>query len=286
MPSPTTSQLPKPKSWDEFEDIVADLMRELWKDNFLTRNGRSGQKQYGVDIFGQPDNLDGRYAGVQCKLTDKLTIQTIDNEVEEAQRFRPLLAVFIIATSMSRDAVLQEIVRTHNWPFRVHVMFWEDISLALSGFPQLLEKHFPGWIKTTMREDQVRQLIFSSEPSDYSYEASTGQFFLKRDTDLRIVLDRTNDNLEYSSFDEPWVRKFPDPHGYRQEVNIYYRSTLIMKMLLVNVDGGRYTLPLPKSADNLIITPFQYHVGKIINFPPGGYDYDDGLRIAGFKIVE
>lgn len=51
MPIPVTSEMPVPKSWDEFEDICADILKSLWEDPFATRNGRAGQAQNGVDVY-------------------------------------------------------------------------------------------------------------------------------------------------------------------------------------------------------------------------------------------
>lgn len=39
MPSPTTTKLPRPKSWDEFEDICADVLKRIWVDPYIVRNG-------------------------------------------------------------------------------------------------------------------------------------------------------------------------------------------------------------------------------------------------------
>src|SRR5689334_14175302 len=73
MPSPSTTKLPIPKSWDEFEDIVSDVLRVRWATPHVTRNGRSGQKQHGVDIYAIASHLGQRYAGAQCKHVDALS---------------------------------------------------------------------------------------------------------------------------------------------------------------------------------------------------------------------
>src|SRR5262249_2693605 len=65
MVTPATSHLDPPKSWDELEDICADLFGREWQDNNTTRYGRQGQRQNGVDIYGRPGRK--KYAGVQCK---------------------------------------------------------------------------------------------------------------------------------------------------------------------------------------------------------------------------
>jgi hypothetical protein len=71
MPSPPTTDLPRPTSWDEFEDICADVLKRFWDDPYIVRNGRSGQRQHGVDCYGLPKHLGGasakKYAGAQCQ---------------------------------------------------------------------------------------------------------------------------------------------------------------------------------------------------------------------------
>ena len=65
MPTIASSELPVPKSWDEFEDICADLFGRIWNDHNIVRYGRMGQRQNGVDIRGHLPA--GGIAGVQCK---------------------------------------------------------------------------------------------------------------------------------------------------------------------------------------------------------------------------
>jgi hypothetical protein len=73
MPTPSTTDLPRPKSWDEFEDICVDVLKLIWSDPYLVRNGRSGQQQHGVDCYGLPIYLDKtgtkKYAGAQGNRT-------------------------------------------------------------------------------------------------------------------------------------------------------------------------------------------------------------------------
>jgi hypothetical protein len=66
MPNIPQSEIPRPQSWDEFEDIVADLYARIWGVT-AERYGRSGQAQQGVDVYGCPAHLNGGYAGIQCK---------------------------------------------------------------------------------------------------------------------------------------------------------------------------------------------------------------------------
>jgi hypothetical protein len=149
MPMPTTAKWPKPKSEDEFEDIVVDFCRIRWKDPHATRNGRRGQRQHGVDIVGHPPWAKRRAAGAQCKNTDSLTLAGVNAEVEEAKGFNGGLSEFLIVTSGDRDASLQAEVREHYRaqpaPFYVEILFWPDIVADISGSADLVAKHWKGF---------------------------------------------------------------------------------------------------------------------------------------------
>jgi len=56
---------------DEFESMICDLCAFEWGDLNTQKFGRKGQKQYGVDVYGQPVDLNGRYCAAQCKLRTK-----------------------------------------------------------------------------------------------------------------------------------------------------------------------------------------------------------------------
>ena len=157
MPTIPQSEIPCPKSWDEFEDIVADLYARAWDDPHTRRYGRAGQAQQGVDICGRPARLQGRYAGVQCKRYEwgTLTLKAVEAEIARAEEFKPPLAEYTIATSERRDARLQEAVRLITQEreaagkFAVHVVFWEDLSslLAYPNNSDLLRKHYGDWVQ-------------------------------------------------------------------------------------------------------------------------------------------
>jgi hypothetical protein len=153
MPSPQAFSWPPPRDWQAFEDLCADLWSRLWRDPGTQKHGRSGQSQKGVDIYGQPDQ--GRdWEAVQCKLKDPLhkralSRREIEKEISSARKFKPSLRKLVVATTSARDAKLQEAVRLLDkaerqaGSFSVSILFWEDIVLKLSGFPDLVVKHLP-----------------------------------------------------------------------------------------------------------------------------------------------
>jgi hypothetical protein len=180
---------------------------------------------------------------------------------------------------------MQEAIRTATWPFdRVHVMFWDDISLELSGHNDLLQKHFPDWMKRTTTEEHVLAMVQSSSPEDYRYDDSLGELFHKADVSLRIVFERGEQSDR--DFSEPWVTKFPDSRGTQQPIYIYYGQTRVKELPCVHVDGARHVIPYPRSAADLTLTPFQYQVGRILNHHTSGCCFDAALRRAGITVRE
>ncbi len=128
-------QLPKPENWQDFESLCKKLWGEIWKIPYkIKKNGRSGQAQHGVDVYGKPRNEKG-YWGIQCKGKDsytnaKLTKIEIDNEIEKAKFFKPQLEVFVFATTSNKDASIEEYIRLkdiENNNFEILLYCWEDI---------------------------------------------------------------------------------------------------------------------------------------------------------------
>ena len=52
------------------------------------------------------------------------------------------------------------------------------------------------------------------------------------------IRERERDDLQ--PYDEPWVKVFPDPKGYRYEVEARYFGTSIDEFFIVSCDGGRF----------------------------------------------
>jgi len=175
MPTPPTSDLPKPKSWDEFEDMVLDIYKRIWQDPHAEKHGRSGQPQNGVDVYGQQHDPSG-YIGIQCKRYEdgKLDRKVIETEVAKAESFTPPISKYIIATTASRDAKIQKHVRLLNEgrnadnKFLVHVVFWEDIcsDLVDSNNNDLLKKHYSEWERIFQNSEQKSNSISPLEAKE------------------------------------------------------------------------------------------------------------------------
>jgi hypothetical protein len=148
MPTLANSKIPPPKNWDEFEDITLSSLKIKWDSPNLTKHGRQGQPQAGVDIYGG-DNL-GRLVGVQCKKTDlELSVLTIKAEIVKAETFTPPITAFYIATSAPTDVTLQREIRLLSeerltqGKFPIGIFFWDDLARELVKNRAEFKKHYP-----------------------------------------------------------------------------------------------------------------------------------------------
>jgi hypothetical protein len=96
--------IPAPRDWQKLERLCHELYAADWNDPNAQLNGRSGQEQAGVDIYGRP-NKGPDYAGVQCKQRDgvpdakPLSAKALRKEVDRAKTFKPPLKHFTIVKS-------------------------------------------------------------------------------------------------------------------------------------------------------------------------------------------
>lgn len=153
MPSLDAQRFPPPTNWQDFERLCRDLWAEIWQDPTTQANGRSGQKQHGVDVSGQPKR-GSAWAGVQCKgktygYHAALTKKELHAEVEKAKTFTPRLREFIVATTAPKDAAIEREARIlserlrRKRLFRVRVWGWEDVVQQMCRYPELIDKHYP-----------------------------------------------------------------------------------------------------------------------------------------------
>lgn len=143
--------LKHPANWEDFEDLCFHLWKNIWGDNASHPNGRRGQRQNGVDIYGRPA-FNESYTGIQCKGKNEnygkeLTIEEIDKECENAKDFSPQLDTFIMATTSPRDVIVQkhcrEITSKKKYAFEVDTWSWDDIEDEVQCRPDVMEIFYP-----------------------------------------------------------------------------------------------------------------------------------------------
>lgn len=180
-----SERLPPPESPTDFESLCLDLWQDIWRDPGAQKNGRSGQPQAGVDVFG---SCDGRRMGVQCKqksglLHTRLSVAELEAEVGKARGFEPPLDTFIVATSGPADGKIQERARALSAAsppdgpgFAVEVWSWEKIWHELYARQELLRRLRPIYWPRLTSTGQPRRA-----PTRLTHTAAT---LLGRDEEL------------------------------------------------------------------------------------------------------
>ncbi|AOK61073.1 tetratricopeptide repeat protein [Burkholderia ubonensis] len=142
-----------PNTAQGFEDFCHNVYGTIFNDPTATKNGRSGQKQYGVDVFVR----DGeRLFGIQCKQKSfaKLTQAIIDEEVAAAdkglvEKRLPAINELIIATTAANDAKLIAYAarltdeRKQTGKFAVNLAFWDTLQVLVKSNPSLQWQYAP-----------------------------------------------------------------------------------------------------------------------------------------------
>ena len=147
-------QIPPPSSWTIFEDLCLSLFKTIWNDPHAQKNGRAGQSQQGVDVWGSYNSDSATYQGVQCKGKDALygsvpTIDEIKKEIAKAEKFQPLLSHWRFATTAPRDGTLQKEVRLiskkrkEKGLFTVDILGWDDFRDLLCEYKKVLRDYYP-----------------------------------------------------------------------------------------------------------------------------------------------
>lgn len=147
-------QICPPKEWGTFEDLCHALFKRVWHDPLAQKNGRRGQAQHGVDIFGSLNGDRRSYLGVQCKGKDRNYGKRAEwpevlAEIMKAEKFSPPLDKWIFATTAPVDANLQQaarelsVKRMANGQFSVDVLGWEDIQALMASEPTVVTEFYP-----------------------------------------------------------------------------------------------------------------------------------------------
>lgn len=187
-------QIQKPENWQDFEKLCKKLWGEVWNcPNLVKRNGRAGQNQCGVDVYGLPKGEAG-YFGIQCKGKDdysksKLTVAEIECEIAKAKDFKPKLAMLIFATTADKDVKIEQFIREKNLEhidqqmFNIDIFSWADIV-------DLLEEHrttFNWYVNNCQYKDSSDVRVFFEETETFiihpKYIRTTTKFVQKPASD-------------------------------------------------------------------------------------------------------
>jgi hypothetical protein len=106
-------------------------------------------------------------------------------------------------------------------------------------------------------------MIYGSSKAEWLYDDDKGIYTYIKDLNItiRVVRDESG-----GTFSEPWHQGLPDPQATRSIHELYFGASYVGYEFIVNVDGGRASIPLPENGHGSPwITAKQYAFGKIID---------------------
>jgi tetratricopeptide (TPR) repeat protein len=150
----TSVSIPPPKDWQAFERHSRVLFEYSLADPQTQNNGRPGQRQHGVDIYGRRGG-NGVLVGVQCKGKDNDYGGTVSDaellrEVKNTEQFVPPLDEFILITTAPDDASIQEAARLLEQEvqragrqLKIAVWGWGRVHQEITRFPEVIKEFHP-----------------------------------------------------------------------------------------------------------------------------------------------
>lgn len=244
-----------PKNWQDFEDLCKEIWQEEWKCREIQAHGRSGQKQYGVDIFGIP-NGETNYYGIQCKhrsIGEQLTETEIDQEIENAKGFPVPLKMLYITTTADNDAKLQkhimeiDIDNRKKGIFGVAIFSWQEICDRLRKHKNVLD-----WYLTEKFSNRRMELVINGLDVN-SEEITLEPKYIKRISKIqyRPPVEISNDHKKSL---EPSIKLYENiKQQYKENPIIQFNAiSSFRKKLKINKSLIELTIDISNSGDDPI----------------------------------
>lgn len=210
-----------PLYWQQFEDLAAGMLREVYDVANAQQYGRPGQAQNGVDVYGK----SRRYGmiGIQCKrLADldengnplpggPIGRKFLRDAAEESLDFSPSLALWILATTARRDTRVQGYVDELNEEWdgaglarTAMVWSWDECISYLNTFPPLQQWYYRDVIQVRGSRDldemilQVIATAFHRPAFEVPLHCETSDEFMQALQDTQRAL-RTGELVDRQS---------------------------------------------------------------------------------------
>jgi hypothetical protein len=142
-----TSGKPPPSDPKEFESLCTDVLpiiqdhlgihRTHYVKSWLsTGYGKTGNKQWGVDVF---DKFSP--ATMQCKRVEKFTLPNLDAELKKLLGYpRPISIHFIVISLNETDRNVQDFILSHNTKLGFDELHgWPEAKVPADRLPMLIE---------------------------------------------------------------------------------------------------------------------------------------------------
>lgn len=227
-------QLSPPKNWQDFERMCHSLWMDLLGDLNIELNGRIGQAQCGVDVYGK--SRDNVLFGIQCKGKDynfgaEVTEKELRDEVNKAKQFEPPIDVFILATTAQSDAKIQKVAREIEAEnkkdnlFDVKVFGWEEICQRLTRSPQTIKEFFPEF------NDRLDSNLLNEITLRLRSQNDLTTFFIN---ELEVINSFITSSLNLSSWkqtlliNDKWIFREQEEDWFVKVHSSYFSTTVLL----------------------------------------------------------
>lgn len=196
----TSTELTRPINSTEFQNLCLALYQRVWSDPALMPLGRSGQKQFGLDIVG---TLAGRPAGIQCKCysAKKFDLAVVESDIKEADEAGIKIDHLLFATTAKNDAKLvlkvKELrdARQAEGKFTVSVDFWDSICTHLYVFKEVgraFIENFPGSDANRTRElvEEHVSLYTEDQNTNRAYQTEALEGTVRIENQLATLVEQ------------------------------------------------------------------------------------------------
>ena len=161
MADQSNASIRPPKDWQDFERKARVLFVHHLNDPLTVNNGRAGQAQHGVDVYGCRGGDPNKMVGIQCKgrdanFAEPISEKELRDEVEKSDLFEPSLSEFILITTAPDDAKIQAVARKITKErfdagklLRVDVWGWGRLEAEIVRYVETLRLFDPDRTLTT-----------------------------------------------------------------------------------------------------------------------------------------
>ncbi len=270
---------PPPSNWQDFQILTLRLVEQLCDPTTVRDYGRQGQRQDGVDVYGEM--FGEGHLGVQCKQMQpgkQLNLKLIQEEAEKARAFLPALNIFAVSTTLPEDTAVHKAVTKLNaaqtYPFKITYWSWSRFNDSLNRSSRLVEESYAAYAKAFGVGAELLEINALREAfdrpafiDDFHHELSVSDFLTAlRDTVLFLqtgyLRDRISGQLlrgSYSlemlpegEFKKLRVKLLKELKGLRAEAIKDHKSGQLGISLASEYNARRYAViaTLNKGLDN------------------------------------
>lgn len=156
--------------------MCLELLQRHWSRPGLAIFGKSGERQFGIDLLDVSG--ESQIYAAQCKLKEphkSLSPADIQSEVDEALKFSPPLAKYAILTSAKISTTsqrkIQEINRLHRslGRFEVELLSWEGLCELLQKYDDIRDRFYGAVAQPQFGHPGNRENVFLVPPLSTHY---------------------------------------------------------------------------------------------------------------------